>query len=77
MRTHVYAGANATPQPVMSADQDQTPGDPDDGGGSAQWRLELVAPPDFAPQQLAGTAVIELDDAQFPRYEVPFLVRLQ
>ncbi|TAJ15790.1 MAG: DUF1573 domain-containing protein [Planctomycetota bacterium] len=54
-----------------------TPVDPDDGGRSAQWRLELVAPPDFAPQQLAGTAVIELDDAQFPRYEVPFLVRLQ
>jgi hypothetical protein len=53
------------------------PVDPDDGGRAAQWRLELVAPPGFAPTQLAGTAVIELDDAQFPRHEVPILVRLQ
>lgn len=54
-----------------------TPIDADDSGRAAQWRLELVAPPDFAPEQLAGTAVIELDDLQFPRHEVPFLVRLQ
>ncbi|MBM3977401.1 MAG: DUF1573 domain-containing protein [Planctomycetes bacterium] len=52
------------------------PIDADDSGRASSWKLELVAPANFGPLPLAGKAVLELDDLQFPTHELPFLVRL-
>jgi hypothetical protein len=48
----------------------------DAAGRAAEWQLTLTAPPGAAAGAAAGTCVVELDDAQYPRLEIPYVANV-
>ena len=53
-----------------------TPEAPDDSGQSPTWRIELTAKAGCPQEQASGKGVLLLDDAQFPRLEFGWVLRL-
>jgi len=54
------------------------PLEPDDGGASARWKIELATKLPL-PQEplLAGKLVVRLDDPQHPLFELPYAVHVK
>ena len=48
---------------------------PDTQGRSAHWHIAVTPQGELGREALSGTLVLETDDAQFPRIEVPWLRR--
>jgi hypothetical protein len=48
---------------------------PDTNGRSARWHIEITPPADLTNAPQSGVLVLDTDDPQFPRIEVPWLRR--
>jgi hypothetical protein len=72
LRVTKYDFAGATTSNLRA---ELTPIEPDAEGRAAQWHIVIEATGDLGNETISGTLVLETDDPQFARIEIPWLRR--